>query len=227
MLKELFPAELPKLFLFDMDHTLLDNDCDLSWKEFLVERTLAPLSAIQEGDHYYDLYCQGKLEIDTFLDFQLKEFVGKTKAEMEKLSEEHFIQKVKPKIYPFFKELLSEVAEKDIPTAIVTATNDVVAGTTANFLNITKLISTQTELINGIYTGKISGLYNYSEQKISRAKEYVDELSITLNECAYFGDSLSDYPLLKSVGFPFMVNPKEALIKKPESQKWPTLSLEL
>lgn len=224
MLNDLFPEELPKLFLFDMDHTLIDNDCDLSWKEFLVERGLAPQSAIQDGEYYYKLYCQGKLEIDTFLDFQLKEFMGKTKAEMDALSAEHFQIKVKPKIYPYFKDLLYELKENGTPTAIVTATNDIVAGKTAAFLEVDKLLSTKTEVINERFTGKIIGSYNYSEQKIIRVQEYCSDLSIPLNECAYFGDSLSDYPLLKSVGFPFMVHPKDALLQQEEAENWPTLT---
>ncbi len=33
-------AKEPKIYLFDMDHTLIDNDCDVSWKQFVVRHNL-------------------------------------------------------------------------------------------------------------------------------------------------------------------------------------------
>ena len=30
------------IHFWDMDHTLIDNDCDVSWKEFLIAEGLAP-----------------------------------------------------------------------------------------------------------------------------------------------------------------------------------------
>ena len=36
----------PEFYFFDMDHTLIDNDCDVSWKDFMVAEKLAPPEAL-------------------------------------------------------------------------------------------------------------------------------------------------------------------------------------
>ena len=40
--------------IFDMDGTLVDNDCDVSWKLFLVAAGFAPKSDIELAHKYYD-----------------------------------------------------------------------------------------------------------------------------------------------------------------------------
>ena len=40
------------LHIFDMDHTLIEADCDVTWKQFLVSEGLAPASALAEADRF-------------------------------------------------------------------------------------------------------------------------------------------------------------------------------
>ena len=60
------------LTIFDLDNTLISDDSDHLWGEFLVEKKLV------DGDHYakantqfYNDYCQGKLDINEYLQFAL------------------------------------------------------------------------------------------------------------------------------------------------------------
>ena len=41
-----------KIHFFDMDHTLINNDCDVSWKEFLTEEKIAPSNAMEIADNF-------------------------------------------------------------------------------------------------------------------------------------------------------------------------------
>ena len=43
-----------KLHIFDMDHTLINNDCDVSWKQFAVKHQYADASALQEADDFFE-----------------------------------------------------------------------------------------------------------------------------------------------------------------------------
>ena len=42
------------LHIFDMDGTLVDNDCDVSWKVFLVDIGVAPRGDLELAQKYYD-----------------------------------------------------------------------------------------------------------------------------------------------------------------------------
>ena len=65
-----------KFYLFDMDHTLIQADCDVTWKQFAVAHGLAPETALVEADRFFDDYNAGKLDIEAFHEFQFREFAG-------------------------------------------------------------------------------------------------------------------------------------------------------
>ena len=67
---------MAEFYIFDMDGTLVDNDCDVSWKLFLVAAGFAPEGDVALAHKYYDDYAEGVLDLDEFLRFQLREFVG-------------------------------------------------------------------------------------------------------------------------------------------------------
>lgn len=207
VINDLFGGKIPSLFLFDMDHTLINNDCDVSWKQFLVDKGEAPAGALNEAQRYYEDYVRGELDITPFLQFQLEEFRGRSPEDMRELAVTHFEEVVKERVYSFFRELLTEIAHRKIPRAIVTATNEIIAGPVAEYLQIPTVLATKLELEGNRFTGELFGEYCYSEGKVTAAGAFAEELQISFEDTAYFGDSLSDVPLLKRVAYPVLINP--------------------
>lgn len=117
----------PAVYFFDMDHTLINNDCDVSWKQFAVRHNLAPESDLAEADRYFDDYNAGTLDVEEFYLFQFREFIGKTPEEMRPLAELHFEEYVRPHIYPEARKLVGSLLDAGFPVAILTSTNSVVA----------------------------------------------------------------------------------------------------
>lgn len=214
VIKDLFNGNVPSLFLFDMDHTLINNDCDVSWKQFLVEKGAAPKSSLERAQHYYDDYVRGELDVAEFLRFQLEEFRGRSYEEMRELAQIHFEEVVKDRVYPFFRELLNELSELNIPRAIVTATNEVIAEPVAKYLKIPAVLATKLAQEEHLFTGELLGDYCYSENKVGAAELFVSQHSLSLDDSAYFGDSLSDVPLLKRVNYPVLINPGKAVANR-------------
>ncbi len=210
-----------------MDHTLIQNDCDVSWKTFLVEKGVAPASSLQEAEDYFRLYSLGELPIEEFISFQFREFIGLTESDISSLANEHFTEIVLPSLYPFWNDLFEEIQGLNCKTGIVTATNRMVAQPLANYLKIDRLLCTELEMDDQHFTGNIKGSYCYSEQKVDAARPFVESLNYSFKECAYFGDSLSDFPLMKEVGFPVAVNPNKLLKNEVDKRNWKELSLTL
>ena len=75
---------------FDMDHTLIDADCDVTWKEFMLAEKLAPESAREQAEKFFEDYNLGRLDFEAFTRFQLAEFAGRTEAETAELCRRHF-----------------------------------------------------------------------------------------------------------------------------------------
>lgn len=212
---------MPKIYFFDMDHTLIDNDCDVSWKSFVVEQELAPADALERATFYYYQYVDGKLDINDFMDFQLKEFIGKTEAEMEKLVRLHFEMWVKKTIYADAEAEVKRVQARGKPTVLLSATNRVIARPVAEYFGFDACLATELELKDGRYTGKLAGEYALGAGKIGMAREYCESLNLSLNDAAYYGDSVNDFPILKAVGFPVAANPCSELEAGAIEHNWP------
>ena len=115
------------LRFWDMDHTLLDNDCDVSWKLFLIEKGIAPREDLERIVHFWEQYEEGRLDPVSFNEFQLREFAGRTETEIAELSREHFETIARPKVYAEAMELVQGQRASGDHTCMITATNIAIA----------------------------------------------------------------------------------------------------
>lgn len=214
----------PLIFFFDMDHTLINHDCDVSWKQFVVKHGLAPESDLAEADRYFDDYNAGTLDVEEFYGFQFREFVGRTEPEMLELSNLHFREFVEPHIYAEGRRLVGSLLRQGSPVAILTSTNSIVARPIAEALGISEVLGTTLELRDGRFTGRITGLYGAREGKVAIAREWAARHGVTLADFAYYGDSVNDVQILEAVGFPNTVNPSGELRRIAEERNWPILN---
>ena len=211
----------PTIVFFDMDHTLIDNDCDVSWKAFLVEEGLAEPEAQQTADRHFQAYVRGELNVRAFLQFQLAEFRNRTPAAMKRLAERHCRNVVQPKVYADARATVDDVRRRGIPVAVLTATNGIVAAPVAGLFGIETLIATRLAVKDGRFTGDIEGTYCHGEGKVACAQSFCEANGFEVGQAAYYGDSLSDVPMLAAVGEPHVVNPGDSLRALAHEYQWP------
>ncbi|MEW5891318.1 MAG: HAD family hydrolase, partial [Pseudomonadota bacterium] len=61
------------LVLFDLDNTLLSGDSDFEWAQFLIGKGVLDREVYEARNReFYGQYQAGTLDIEAFLDFQLK-----------------------------------------------------------------------------------------------------------------------------------------------------------
>lgn len=209
--------------LFDMDHTLIDNDCDVSWKMFMQSLGLAPADAMETAERYYEEYLAGRLDEVEFMAWQLREIAGKPLAEARALARRHFETVVKSKIYPEALRSVQDLLDRGMPVAIVTSTNDLVARPVAEHFGIDTLLATTLEVKHDRITGAFVPPYMIGDTKVVLGKRQCDEWGVSPQVVAYFGDSPADLPLLRTVGFPHVVNPKPSVLEEAQNAGWPVL----
>jgi HAD superfamily hydrolase (TIGR01490 family) len=209
-----------EIVFFDMDHTLIDNDCDVSWKQFLIEEGLADPAEMDDVHRFYDLYRQGRLPILDFVAFQLRQFTGRGEAEMCELAQRHFDRHVRPRIYPQARQAVEQARRAGAPTAILTATNRIVAEPLARELGMDHVLATELEVRDACFTGRIVEPYCYECEKVTKARALCQPLGLDLERAAYFGDSTSDIPMLDQVGQAVAVNPGDQLAAVAREKGW-------
>ncbi len=211
---------LPSIVFFDMDHTLLDMDCDYSWKVFLADEGLAPGGDRERAAHFLELYHQGVCPVDEFLEFQLREFVDQTEEAMRQIAARHFEQRVRDNIFSQAFCIIEEFKQQGIPTALLTGTNHIIAEPVADALGIQHLLATELQVVDGRFTGKIAGPYLSKQGKVERAETFCRNNSGSIDTAAFYADSINDLQMLERSAQPVTVNPGPKLRSIAESRGW-------
>lgn len=219
--------DLPQIAFWDMDHTLAANDADVSWKQYLVHKGLAPADALAQADAYYAQYAAGDLRFEEFIAWQLQEFRGLTPGQLGELCAEHYREWVRPRVYPEGRALVAAQGMAGVHLVLLTATNRMVAAPCAADLGFAELIATEPELADGRFTGRIHGRYCGGEGKRDTLLERCAAAAVAPAAVAYYGDSIADIPVLAAVGHPVCVNPMPRLRAEAAARGWPILTFRL
>ena len=217
------------LALFDLDHTLIPGDSDLLWTKFLVAKKQIKEVNTRLSDRFFSQYKNGTLNLNEFLDYQLKPLKVIKKNSLLALREEFVRQEIKPIISKKAKELVKSHIQAGHLCALVTATNEFITKPISEIFGFHKLIATLVEEDSeGNYTGRTYGVASFQEGKIIRVKEWLDSLGFEFNDFEkvfFYSDSVNDIPLLEAVTDPIATNPDDVLLEHAEKREWQIIKL--
>jgi HAD superfamily hydrolase (TIGR01490 family) len=217
------------LALFDLDNTLLAGDSDFQWGQFLMEEGLLDRELHEAKNiQFYEDYKQGVLDINAFLDFQLKPLSRHPRAQLDALHLRYMEKKIRPMITEKSLALVEKHRANGDLLLIITATNSFVTTPIAQAFGIENLIGTTPEEINGEFTGRVSGTPSFQQGKITRLNEWLSARKHTLTDFKaswFYSDSHNDLPLMKLVDHPVAVDPDETLKAYAKDKAWPIISL--
>lgn len=214
------------LTIFDLDNTLISDDSDHLWGEFLVEKKLV------DGDHYakantqfYNDYCQGKLDINEYLQFALAFLAEHPIDKLYQWRDQFIEEKIHPLVLPAAQGLVEKHRDKGDTLMVITATNRFVTAPIVELFGIDTMLATEPEFINGRYTGQYVGMPCYQEGKVSRLTDWLTQHQLDLNNSTFYSDSHNDIPLLKKVTNPIAVDPDGPLKQYANKHHWPIITL--
>ena len=214
------------LAIFDLDNTLLDGDSDYLWGCFLVEHgRVDGDSYTSENQRFYDQYLQGSLDIYEFLRFQLKPLASHTRSQLEQWRETFIREKIDPILLPKARALLEKHRAQGDELLIITATNRFITEPIARLYGVSHLLATEPEMVEGEYTGGISGIPCFQAGKVERLHAWLEQNHRDLNDSWFYSDSHNDLPLLEQVDHPVAVDPDAKLQSHAHRLGWPIISL--
>ena len=214
------------LALFDLDNTLLDGDSDYLWGCFLVEHGIVDGEAYEsENRRFYDQYLQGSLDIHEFLRFQLKPLATHTRAQLEQWREKYLSEKIDPILLSKARDLLQQHRARGDERLIITATNRFITEPIARRYGVSHLLATEPEIIDGEYTGGVTGTPCFRAGKVERLHSWLQQHQQDLDGSWFYSDSHNDLPLLEQVDHPVAVDPDDTLKSHARRLGWPVISL--
>ncbi|MAA70704.1 MAG: HAD-IB family hydrolase [Bermanella sp.] len=214
------------LAIFDLDNTLISGDSDHGWGQFLVEQGLVDAQLFKEkNDYYLEQYQLGQLDILEYLEFSLQALTLFPTEKLFQLRTQFVEEKIVPIITQKSLDLLQKHRDAGDYLLIITATNLFVTEPIAERLGVDDIIATNPEVINGQYTGKISGIPSFQDGKVKRLAAWLQQNTLSLQGSYFYSDSHNDLPLLKQVDYPVAVDADETLSAYAQQNGWPIISL--
>lgn len=224
---------LPKIALFDLDHTLIPMDSDYAWGEFTTARGWTdPVEFKRQNDLFYAQYQAGTLDVHTYVRFAIGA-VCRQGATNSIAAHADFMRAVVQKaIQPQALELVRAHQRAGDAVAIVTATNEFVTRPIAQAFGVDELIAVELERDTrpggtGWYTGAIRGVPSFREGKVTRVAQWLQARGLDWDtvHTTFYSDSINDLPLLESATVPVATNPDERLLAVARERQWRILNL--
>lgn len=214
------------LAIFDLDNTLIANDSDYLWGQFLVDEGIVDKDYYEKTNaDFYEQYKQGELDITAFLRFSLKPLADNEPKQLYAWRERFIETQIKPIVLPKAQALVDSHRNQNHTLLVITATNRFITEPIVKLFGIDNLIATPPEFIDGRYTGNFIGTPCFQGGKVTLLMDWLKTANETLTNSWFYSDSHNDLSLLKLVDNPVAVNPDEKLREAAETNQWQIMDL--
>lgn len=215
-----------RLAIFDLDHTLLADDSDHLWGQFLVREGVVDADEYTRANAaFYEDYKNGCLDIHAFARFSIEPLVRLGEAALRPLRDRFVAEVIEPIIAPAAPALLERHRMGGDTLLIITATNKFITEPIGRLLGVDDLLATDPEVVDGRYTGRIAGTPCYQDGKRVRLEAWRARQPDPYEHLTFYSDSHNDLPLLRHVHAPVAVDPDPQLLKAAQAAGWPVISL--
>lgn len=219
-----------KLAIFDLDHTLLAGDSDYAWGNFLVDQGIVDAAYYQKkNDEFYQQYKDKTLNILDYQAFVLAPLTTMPPEQRTALHQAFMASIIAPLRQRKADELIAKHKANNDELLVITATNAFIATPIVADMGIPHILATEPEIINGRFTGKVSGTPCFQEGKIIRLQHWLSEQQAvhnrTFEHTTFYSDSINDAPLLEHVDLAIAVDPDDHLRQLAATRGWQVMSL--
>ena len=148
-----------------------------------------------------------------------RQYKGISVETMSALKAQCYQEKYKNKLFSNALDTVSALREEGVRIVLVSGSLDIFLQPLAEELGA-ELIASRLKTKNGIYTGEIEGYIVSGKRKAVLVNEHAGQHRFDLKNCASFGDSGDDIPMLCSVKYPRAINPDKKLRSFAKKNHW-------
>ena len=127
---------------------------------------------------------------------------------------------INPYVYAEAAALILQHQDAGRDVVLVSTSGEELVRPIGELLGITDVIASRMVVEDGAYTGEVE-YYAAGPAKAEAVRELAAERGYDLSTCYAYSDSISDLPLLETVGHPTAVNPDRGLRKAAAKRGWP------
>lgn len=201
---------MEKLAIFDVDYTLTKRETFIELYMFMLKKNPRLV-----------LHLPRTLKIAFFYLFKVydaakaKETFGKflndiDEKGMQDIVKEFYDEKLSRILYKDAIDTIKKLKAEGYKIYLISASPEIYLNELYNIKEVDKIIGTRFAYENGKFRSKIQGENCKGEEKVRRLKEVLNEenIEVDFKNSYMYSDSLSDLPLFKLVGNPYLINYK-------------------
>jgi HAD superfamily hydrolase (TIGR01490 family) len=210
---------------FDLDKTVIARSSTLAFSRPLYAGGLINRRAVLRSTYAHFMYLVGGADHDQMERMRgyLSSLVsGWDVQQVRDIVAETLLEIIEPVVYHEAITLIAEHHAAGRDVVIVSTSGAELVEPIAHLLGADAVIATRMAVRDGRYTGEID-FYAYRENKASAILELAAERGYDLEASYAYSDSVTDVPMLETVGHPFAVNPDRALRREAVVRSWPVL----
>lgn len=208
---------------FDLDRTIIRENSGKALARYAYKHGLMTRVDLVKGLFLSLLYKLNLKDPTKIIGTMVSWVKGASVSGLKELATEVFNTHMLASIYSEVNSEIKFHQSEGAGIVILSSTILPVCQNLADYLLIDDIICSNLEVDNGIYTGRLVGPPCFGKEKAIRLIEYCNKNNINPNDSWYYGDAISDFDILNTVGNPVCVNPDKKLRKAASQRGWKIL----
>ncbi|OBI75147.1 HAD-IB family hydrolase [Mycobacterium sp. E740] len=211
---------------FDLDKTVIAKSSTLAFSKPFFEQGLMNRRAVLKSTYAQFLFLMSGADhdqMDRMRAYVTNMCAGWDVEQVKAIVGETLHDIVNPLVFAEAAELIADHKLCGRDVVMVSASGEEIVAPIARALGATHAMATRMVVEDGKYTGDIA-FYCYGDGKVAAIRELAAREGYALEHCYAYSDSITDLPMLETVGHPSVVNPDRALRKEAAARGWPALN---
>jgi HAD superfamily hydrolase (TIGR01490 family) len=214
---------------FDLDKTLMAGSSGMVFARVANQRGFVTRGQLARWgwDHLrYRLRGSSDEQTSAVIEVAKKVFAEIPERDVERMAPA-VLAGILPRIYPQMLDEVHRHQDDGRATFIVSAAGNDLVRALAAVLGMEGGIGTGWAVgADGKYTGEMDGPFVYGEGKVEAMQRFAKKHEIDMDASYAYSDSVSDLPMLRSVGNAVVVNPDAELLEIARREGWRVMRFE-
>ncbi len=211
---------------FDLDKTIIAKSSTLAFSKPFFAQGLLNRRAVLKSSYAQFLFLMSGADhdqMDRMRSYVTSMCAGWDVEQVKSIVEETLHDIVNPLVFAEAANLITDHKLCGRDVVVVSASGEEIVAPIARALGATHAMATRMVVEDGKYTGDIA-FYCFGDGKAQAIQELAAREGYALEHCYAYSDSITDVPMLESVGHATAVNPDRALRKEAQARDWPVVT---